>query len=253
MSLKKHTHAFVDLTLSILYPVRFGLRDHSDNSLVKLEQALLQVLDNNIEQSEIKNERVAKAFVGNMPVLKAALDKDIEAIFEGDPAAKTEVEIILAYPGFQAVACYRIGSYLLKKEVQLLPRLIASYAQGDTGIDIHPGADIGSYLCIDHGTGIVIGETTVIGNHVKIYQGVTLGALSIPNRDVLGKRHPTIEDNVVIYGQAIILGGETVIGKNSVIGGNVWVTESVPPNTKVYYRQNQLKEDKLNNKLKISS
>ena len=238
MSLKKHTHTFVDLTLSILFPVRLGLRSQSDNSLVKLGHALLQVLDNNIEQTEIKNEKVAKAFIENMPALKTALNKDIQAIFDGDPAAKTKAEIILAYPGFQAVACYRIASYLLKQKVQLLPRLIASYAQGDTGIDIHPGADIGAYLCIDHGTGVVIGETSVIGDHVKIYQGVTLGALSIPDRDIVGKRHPTIGDNVVIYAQAIILGGDTIIGDNAIIGGNVWITESVPPNTKVYYQQN---------------
>ena len=143
--------------------------------------------------------------------------------------------MILAYPGFYAAVAYRIAHHLELAKVPLVPRIITEYAHGKTGIDIHPGAQIGEGLCIDHGTGVVIGETTVIGKNVKIYQGVILGALSIDKKDILGQRHPTIEDNVIIYAQATILGGDTTIGHDSIIGGNVWITSSVAPNTKIYY------------------
>jgi len=236
MNLKEKLIAFVELTLDSLYPLRLGLRSENLSDLETVEHMLLGILDNNLEQTTIKNAQVATSFIEYLPTLEKLLSKDIEAIYEGDPAAKSTNEIILAYPGFQAISCYRMANYLLKNGVALLPRMITEYAHNTTGVDIHPGATIGESLCIDHGTGIVIGETAVIGNHVKIYQGVTLGALSITKRNTAGKRHPTIGNNVVIYAQAIILGGKTHIGNNSIIGGNVWITESVPDNSKIYYQ-----------------
>ena len=165
-----------------------------------------------------------------------ALWKDAEAICEGDPAAQSVDEVILAYPGFKAIAIYRFAHQLHILKVPILPRILTEYAHQDTGVDIHPGAKIGHSFVIDHGTGIVIGETSEIGNNVKIYQGVTLGALSVDKRYAKTKRHPTIKDNVVIYAQAVILGGDTTVGKNSVIGGNVWLTESVPDDSIVYHK-----------------
>ena len=236
MNLKKKSQKFIEATLDYLFPVRLGRRNSLFSNTELLKPKLLELLDRNVEQSHIKNEEVVKKFCDYLPRIKESLIKDIEAIYDGDPAAKTRNEIILAYPGFQATACYRIAHFLLEQGVGLLPRIITEYAHSETGVDIHPGAQIGAYFCIDHGTGIVIGETTVIGNHVKIYQGVTLGALSVPDRsECAGKRHPTIGDRVVIYAQAIILGGETEIGEGSVIGGNTWITTSVPPNSKVYF------------------
>lgn len=240
MNLKQKTHHFIEQTLDLLYPVRLGLRDKTDLIISKLESILLDLLDSNIEQSKVKNKEVAHAFVKDLFILRQSLTKDIEAMYEGDPAAKSKNEIILSYPGFQAVASYRIAHYLLLKGILLLPRMITEYAHGETGIDIHPAAKIGAHLCIDHGTGVVIGETTIIGDHVKIYQGVTLGAISIPNRkDSPTQRHPTIGDHVVIYAQAIILGGDTVIGNHSVIGGNVWITESVLPHSRIYFNNSR--------------
>ena len=161
--------------------------------------------------------------------------KDVQAGFDGDPAAKSRQEIISSYPGVFAIFVYRMAHELYLKNVPFIPRVMTEYAHSRTGIDINPGADIGEYFFIDHGTGVVIGETTKIGNNVKLYQGVTLGALSTRKGQLLAevKRHPTIENNVTIYSGATILGGETVIGANSIIGGNTFITESVPPYTKV--------------------
>jgi serine O-acetyltransferase len=164
-------------------------------------------------------------------------------MFEGDPAAKSRSEIIRTYPGFYAIAAYRIAHQLHVAGITGIPRIITEHAHSKTGIDIHPAASIGNYFCIDHGTGVVIGETTVIGDHVKIYQGVTLGALSVNKEDAEKKRHPTLEDRVVVYAGATILGGETVIGHDSIIGGNVWITKSVPPNTKIYYQAKMFNGD----------
>lgn len=169
--------------------------------------------------------------------------QDVEAMYMGDPAAKSKAEVIRTYPGFYALAAHRIAHCLLKNGVNLIPRIISEHAHRQTGIDIHPGAEIGDHFCIDHGTGIVIGETTTIGSHVKIYQGVTLGGLSVKKEDARKKRHPTIEDHVVIYANASILGGETVIGKGSIIGGNVWLTKSVPGNSKIYYQAKMTNSD----------
>ena len=173
-----------------------------------------------------------------MPRIRGQLHEDLQAAYDGDPAARSLMEIVLSYPGLQAITVHRIAHPLYVKNVPLIPRIISEYAHTQTGIDIHPGAKIGRSFFIDHGTGVVIGSTTVIGDGVKIYQGVTLGALSIP-RDQCGelirnsKRHPTIEDDVTIYAGATILGGETVVGRGSIVGGNVWLTESVPPDTTV--------------------
>ena len=172
-----------------------------------------------------------------VPSIRKVLATDVTATYEGDPAAKSHDEIIFSYPGILAIAIYRVAYLLYKLEIPLLPRIMTEYAHSITGIDIHPGAEIGERFVIDHGTGVVIGETTVIGNNVRIYQGVTLGALSLPPNAGEGlrgrKRHPTIEDDVIIYSGATILGGDTVIGARSVIGGNVWLTRSVAPDTSV--------------------
>lgn len=180
------------------------------------------------------NAEKAKVFFNDLPLLYALLNTDVRAILSGDPAATSEFEIIRAYPGFFAISFYRLAHALFKLEIPLIPRILTEYAHSKTGIDIHPGAEVGEYLYIDHGTGIVIGGTAKIGNHVKFYQGVTLGALSVDKSLASVKRHPTVEDNVVIYANATILGGETVIGEGSVIGGNVWLTKSVPPHSTVY-------------------
>jgi len=179
-------------------------------------------------------ELIVESFFEGLPQIRRVLSLDMQASFRGDPAAKSFEEVILSYPGFRAITVHRLAHYFWKAQVPLIPRMMSEMVHGSTGIDIHPGAEIGESFFIDHGTGVVIGETTVIGNNVKLYQGVTLGALSVKKEEGNRKRHPTIEDGVTIYSHATILGGETVIGRGSVIGGNVWITESVPPNTTVY-------------------
>jgi len=182
--------------------------------------------------------------MGRLPTLRAILGTDVRAAFEGDPAAKSSDEVIFSYPGLFAVTVYRAAHELWQLGVPFIPRIMSEYAHSMTGIDIHPGAQIGEGFFIDHGTGVVIGETTVIGNRVRIYQGVTLGSLSLPKDagELLRntKRHPTIEDDVIIYAGATILGGSTVIGARSVIGGNVWLVESVPQDTKVFLKTPEL-------------
>jgi len=188
-------------------------------------------------ECEVQGHRLALRLLEQIPGVRKILATDIQASYQGDPAAKSFDEIIFSYPGIYAMAVYRIAHKLFEYDVPLLPRIMTEHAHSVTGIDIHPGAEIGESFVIDHGTGVVIGETTVIGQNVRIYQGVTLGALSIPKDSgdqFRGrKRHPTIEDNVIIYAGATILGGDTVIGARSVIGGNVWLTRSVPPDTTV--------------------
>ncbi len=184
---------------------------------------------------EDRAEALALKFIDMLPDIQRLILKDVEAELQGDPAASSKEEIIFSYPGIYAIFVYRIAHVLYELNVPFIPRIMTEHAHSKTGIDINPGAKIGEYFFIDHGTGIVIGETTEIGNHVKIYQGVTLGALSTMKGQALSgvKRHPTIEDNVVIYANATILGGETVVGRNSVVAGNTFVTESIPENTKV--------------------
>ena len=187
-------------------------------------------------------ERIAVRFFKTIPKVRALIETDVQASFDGDPAAYNKEEIVVSYPGFYAIFVNRIAHELFLLNVPLIPRIMTEHAHSLTGIDIHPGATIGKYFCIDHGTGIVIGETTVIGDNVKVYQGVTLGALSTRGGQSLRnkKRHPTIEDNVTIYSGASILGGETVIGKNVVIGGNAFITKSVHEGTKVSVRNQEL-------------
>lgn len=180
-------------------------------------------------------EAISRALIDSLPALHQAISLDAEAILAGDPAAESLDEVISAYPGFLATATYRIAHRLHHLGLPVLPRLMAEVAHTRTGIDIHPGAEIGRSLCIDHGTGIVVGETAVIGDDVKIYQGVTLGALSVAKAAAGSKRHPTIEDRVVLYANATVLGGDTVVGHDSVVGGNVWLTSGVGPYSLVYH------------------
>jgi serine O-acetyltransferase len=191
-----------------------------------------------------KVEIATNAFFASIPDLHEDLIKDANTILQFDPAAVSVEEVLVAYPGFYATAIYRISNLLWKLGVKILPRIFTEYAHGKTGIDIHPGASIGSSFFIDHGTGIVIGETTIIGNNVKIYQGVTLGALNVSKDKASTKRHPTIEDNVIIYSGATILGGDTIVGYDSVIGGNVWLTYSVAPESIVYHKSEVAVKDK---------
>ncbi|MEJ7768844.1 MAG: serine O-acetyltransferase EpsC [Chitinophagaceae bacterium] len=224
--------------ISLLYPTQykqfFSTVGELENEFIYLEKELHRILNGIHSGSGANNMDIAHDFFNDLPGLYRVLNTDISALLNGDPAARSEFEIIRAYPGFYAVSLYRIAHALLLRGIDLLPRILTEFAHSHTGIDIHPGAEIGEYLYIDHGTGIVIGETTRIGKHVKLYQGVTLGAMSVDKSMASIKRHPTVEDNVVIYSGATILGGETVIGRNSVIGGNVWLTRSVPPDSKVY-------------------
>lgn len=225
--------------------LEYYVGDILEDVWVKMRTEVMKALyhettDKTKDRKDFKTDadEICDKFFKNFTEIRAILETDIQAAYDGDPAAKNLHEIIMSYPGLEAITTYRLAHQLHILGVPLIPRIMTEYAHAKTGIDIHPGARIGSSFFIDHGTGVVIGETTDIGNSVKIYQGVTLGALSFP-KDAQGnlirdkKRHPTLKDNVTIYANATILGGETIIGENSVIGGNVWLTESVPPNTKV--------------------
>ena len=235
---KKKTHQFLQDILEILYPHFNQNFIQSEDDLYiylnKTELLLIQILHDFMPHQEA--QQIAVTFFSNLEFVRDQLDLDAEAIFVGDPAASSIDEVILCYPGFFAMCIYRIANIFYKAQVKTLPRIFSEYAHEITGIDIHPGARIGERICIDHGTGIVIGETSVIGKNVKIYQGVTLGALSLDKCDQNTKRHPTIEDNCVIYSNATILGGKTVIGENSIVGGNVWLTKSIPKNSIVYHK-----------------
>ena len=183
-------------------------------------------------------EKTSIALIEEIPEIRRKIQLDTVAAFQGDPAAKSNEEVILSYPGLEAILVYRIAHFLYENGVPIIPRIMSEHVHGKTGIDIHPGANIGESFFIDHGTGVVVGETCVIGTNVKIYQGVTLGALSVKKNLQNKKRHPTIEDDVTIYANATILGGETVIGKGSIIGGNTWLTESVEPHSVITQAQN---------------
>lgn len=226
--------------LNLVYPERLTLPMFSLEEIENLFKAshteLLSILKSTKACMHCDKDFIADSFYKDLPELYRKMNTDMMATLTGDPAAKSEFEIIRTYPGFLAVSLYRIAHQLLRLGVPLIPRVLTEYAHSVTGIDIHPGAAIGEYLFIDHGTGIVIGETTVIGNHVKLYQGVTLGALSVEKFMANTKRHPTIADHVIIYSGATILGGDTFIGENSIIGGNVWLTKSVLPNSTVYHQ-----------------
>lgn len=203
-----------------------------ENLKTGLENIIAATLHCTIEESEQKSDHFFKA----IPKIYEVLQTDVAALEAGDPAANNSFEVIRAYPGFYAVAYYRIAHALHQLQIPLIPRILTEHAHSVTGIDIHPGAQIGAYFFIDHGTGTVIGETSVLGEHVKLYQGVTLGALSVDKNFRELKRHPTVEDYAIIYSGATILGGETVIGHHSIVGGNVWLTKSIPPNSTVYHK-----------------
>ncbi|WP_299556997.1 serine O-acetyltransferase EpsC [Seonamhaeicola sp.] len=198
-----------------------------------LEKTFLKVLD---KLSVDNAEQIWSQFKDGLPEIRRVLDLDAVAFENNDPASYNLQEIYLAYPGFHAISVYRLSHALYKLKVPILPRMMSEYIHGITGIDIHPGATIDESFYIDHGTGIVIGETSIIGKHVKIYQGVTLGGISVAKSLASTKRHPTIEDNVCIYANATILGGDITIGANSIIGANVWITQSVPENSLVTYQ-----------------
>ena len=232
----QETQRFTSAMISLLFPnnpcenrLQYHIKFRESRLLL---EKLLMSLNGRLEGGADEH---AGAFFDSLPAVYNSLIKDAEAICNFDPAVTNLQEVICAYPGFQAISVYRIANQLLRQGVPLLPRIMAEYAHGKTGIDIHPGATIGQSFFIDHGTGVVIGETSVIGNNVKIYQGVTLGALIVKKSMTAKKRHPTIHDNVIIYAGSTVLGGQTVIGRDSVIGGNVWLTESVPPGSLVYH------------------
>ncbi|MBC7567141.1 MAG: serine acetyltransferase [Pedobacter sp.] len=226
--------------LNLLYPERLTTPDYSVNEIkrlfLKLEKELIMIFNATNALENCDNEEYAKKFFEGVPELYRKMNNDITAIYLGDPAAQSEFEVIRVYPGFLGIALYRIANDLLKAGIPIIPRILTEYAHSVTGIDIHPAATIGEHLFIDHGTGVVIGETTVIGNHVKLYQGVTLGALSVEKDRANTKRHPTIGNHVIIYSGATILGGETIIGDSCIIGGNVWLTKSIPDHSTVYHQ-----------------
>lgn len=233
--------SFGDSVIKVLFPARCDqsaksleeLGEHFSNLRTQLK-VILRCLEDELN-SEIHSEDIIDGFFTSLPEIERRMSSDAKFILDEDPAARSLNEVIICYPGFYAVGIYRIAHYFLKKEVSLFPRILTEYAHQKTGIDIHPGAQIDFPFFIDHGTGVVVGETTVIGKNVKVYQGVTLGATTVA-KDLVGqKRHPTICDNVVIYSNATILGGDTIVGKNSVIGGNVWLVKSVTEYSKIFY------------------
>ena len=228
-----------------MYHVEANLSLLTEDVLYNLAKQLTRIYEGQGEEPEAAMrhaQEVGLAFLREIPRVRAMLQTDLQAAFDGDPAAGSMAEILFAYPGMFAVFVYRLAHVLYTLEVPMLPRMMTEHAHSLTGIDIHPGATIGEYFFIDHGTGVVIGETTVIGNRVKLYQGVTLGALSTRGGQKLrGKRrHPTIADDVTIYAGASVLGGDTVIGQGSVIGSNVFITKSVPPCTTVTIKSQEL-------------
>jgi len=229
--------------LQLLFP---GFHDQEEHDTAALVTSFSCRLHREIAKTDADAQSVVLHLLENLPTIREVLWTDVEAAFEGDPASGSFEEIILAYPCLEAIAIQRCAHTLYRQNVPLIPRMMTEWAHTRTGIDIHPGAQIGSHFFIDHGTGVVIGETCVIGNRVKLYHGVTLGAKSF-QKDAAGrilkggKRHPNVENNVTIYPNSTVLGGETVIGENSTIGGNVFLQQSVPADSLVYYEETQLK------------
>jgi len=219
-----------------LYPAQDILVEQIDRA-VRYQEQMGQLSE---QKPEGWSEDVVLRLFENIPALRRVLNTDVRAAYDGDPAASSIEEVVFSYPSVQAITAYRVAHELQVRDVPMIPRIITEHAHSKSGIDINPGAQIGERFFIDHGTGVVIGATAVIGRNVKLYQGVTLGALSVSRGDIDGnrggKRHPTIEDDVTIYAGASIHGGDTVIGKGSVIGGNVWLTKSVPPGSKIFGR-----------------
>ena len=233
----KQTREFVDSMTRFLFPLQGsrGLKIlHLRYEWERLRCLFLDLLSSLEHLLEETPDDLSRRFFEAIPPIHEQLLEEARHFVQCDPAAKSVEEVILCYPGYYAISIYRLANELYRMKIPVLPRAISEYAHSKTGIDIHPGAAIGKHFYIDHGTGIVIGETTEIGNNVKIYQGVTLGAMYVERSLQNTKRHPTIEDDVIIYAGSTILGGDTVIGRNTVVGGNVWLTESVAPNSVVY-------------------
>lgn len=239
---KKLIHQFIDELFSVL----FSNTSKYSGSLAAIESKF-QLLEKDFndlvrdfEPNSDRSHQQTKRFFEALPSIHKKALNDAETIFAKDPAAKTLEEVLYTYPGFFTIAIYRFSHQIWEQDLKLLARTISEYAHIKTSIEIHPGAQIGTDFAIDHGTGIVIGETAVIGDNVQIYQGVTLGALSVKKEEAFVKRHPTIEDNVIIYANSTILGGKTIVGRDSIIGGNVWLTHSIPSNSVVYHK-NEIK------------
>jgi serine O-acetyltransferase len=237
MTMMQRVESIIERGLSLLHPEAYACAD-----IAEFTSAVKADLEREIRSLSPQSDAAgaAEAFVAAIPEVRRLVATDVEAAYEGDPAATSTTEVVLAYPGVYAVSVHRLAHVLYCLKVPILPRMMSEIAHSKTGIDIHPGASIGERFFIDHGTGVVVGETTVIGRNVKLYQGVTLGALSFDKDPETGmlvkgvKRHPEVGDNVVIYANATILGGETKIGHDSEIGGSVWLISSVPPNSRVY-------------------
>ena len=240
---------------SIIFP-GYQEKEHLENEmllfnigekLMRASQALIDEISKSLRyrdglpqescSEDAEASDLAFCFLERLPQIRELALTDVNAALKGDPAAKSREEIIMSYPGLEAITVHRLAHELYKMNIPLIPRMMNEHIHRKTGVDIHPGAKIDESFFIDHATGVVIGETTIIGKNVKVYQGVTLGALSVKKEEANSKRHPTIEDNVTIYSGATILGGGTVIGENSVIGGNVWITSSIPKDSVVYNRQ----------------
>lgn len=248
-------HAFADNLINFLFPFKIDRKCTLPQIELNLAQLQLNFQDliGPLEKALKKSvHELTVAFFSKIPGIYKDLMSDARHFLDFDPAANSVESVILYYPGFYAIAIYRLSHEIYKLNIPFVSRMISEYAHSKTGIDIHPGAEIGKNFFIDHGTGIVIGETSNIGNNVKIYQGVTLGAIAVDKSMRGRKRHPTIEDNVIIYSGSTILGGDTVIGHDTVIGGNVWLTKSVPPNSVVYHeskmiiRDSKIKNDPIN-------
>ncbi len=227
---------FINDLLNFLFQI-------DEKSIPKEVEQIQQQLKSLLKQIDNK-ENITDMFFKAIPNIMESLLKDANLIWQSDPAAQSLDEVIIAYPGFKAIATYRLAHKLYALNIPLIPRIMSEWAHSLTGIDIHPGSAIDSPFLIDHGTGIVIGETATIGKNVKIYQGVTLGALAVKKESMKTKRHPTIEDNVVLYSGSTILGGETVIGHDCIIGGNTWITESVPAFSIVYHQNQTIIKDR---------
>lgn len=240
--LKTHTESFTEELFHVLFDANVSVADHLDQLEIRFDE-----IKNIAHKHYVFDcQNIWQNFLQGLPEILKLLNQDAHCICKNDPAANNVEEVFMGYPGFFAIAVYRLSNLFFKLKMPVVPRLMSEYAHGKTGIDMHPGATIGSPFFIDHGTGVVIGETCLIKNQVKIYQGVTLGALQVSKdmKDV--KRHPTVENNVTIYANATILGGETIVGENTVIGGNVWLTHSVPENSIVYHESEvKLKTKKI--------
>ena len=243
------SHRFIDNLIYFLFPFKIDKKctlPLIDLNLAQLQLDFKDLLTPLEPVLEKPVNDICTSFFSTVPGIYESLIQDAQLFVDFDPAARSRESVILYYPGFYAISVYRLSHKLFELKIPYLPRMISEYAHSKTGIDIHPGAVIGDHFFIDHGTGIVVGETTIIGNNVKIYQGVTLGAASVDKSMKGKKRHPSLEDNVIVYSGSTILGGDTIIGHDTVVGGNVWLTKSVPPYSVVYHESKVTIRDSKN-------